>query len=47
VLLGNVQWRRNLLILPEVCLILAFGLWLIPRTLGAGMGTIKDLTRRV
>lgn len=44
---GDGHWLGNLLILPEVCLILAFGLWLIPRTLGADIWTVKGLGRRV
>ncbi|MDX6391353.1 MAG: hypothetical protein QOJ73_2416 [Streptosporangiaceae bacterium] len=44
---GAGQWLGNLLILPEVGLILAFGLWLIPRTLGADIWTVKGLGRRV
>jgi signal transduction histidine kinase len=44
---GAGPWLGNLLILPEVGLILAFGLWLIPRTLGADIWTVKGLGRRV
>jgi signal transduction histidine kinase len=44
---GAGHWLGNLLILPEVCLFLAFGLWLIPRTLGADIWTVKGLGRRV
>jgi len=44
---GAGQWLGNLLILPEVGLILAFGLWLIPRSLGADIWTVKGLGRRV
>ena len=43
---GDGRWLGNLLILPEVCLILAFGLWLIPRTLGADIWTVKRTSGR-
>jgi signal transduction histidine kinase len=37
----------NMLIVPEACLFLAFGLWLIPRRLGTDSWTVKGLARRV
>ncbi len=40
------SWR-NMLIVPEAVVFLVFGLWLIPRTIGADIRTVTGLTRRV